>query len=250
MGERFKPEKQGPKRRGGRAARLKSLQGRPAQLSLVEKGFANYTERPDEGRVCVIACGAIAREILDIVIFNDLDHIALTCLPAKLHATPDKIPALMEKAISDARRAGFQHIFCGYADCGTGGALDRILEREGIARLPGAHCYAFFNGVEDFAKREDEDMRAFYLTDFLARHFDALTWQPLGLDRHPELITDYFGAYEKIVFLNQNENRDLFEKAQAIAARLKLSFEYRNTGYGDLTASMKETKIAPESNLH
>ena len=140
----------------------------------------------------------------------------------------------MERAINDARAAGFQHIYCGYADCGTGGLLDVLLEREKVPRLPGAHCYAFFSGVNAFAEREEEDMRAFFLTDFLARHFDGLTWGPLGLEDHPELLEMYFGAYEKVVYLAQIADEALLERAKEIAARLNLAFEYRHTGYGEL----------------
>lgn len=224
------------RRKGGRTARLESLPpvGRP-----VEKSAPNYTASPAPERVCIIACGALVHEILDIVRLNDLTHIALTCLPAKLHNTPDAITPAVERAIFDARQAGFTRIFCGYADCGTGGGLDRLLERENVSRLPGAHCYAFFSGVDAFGDRADEDMRTYFLTDFLARHFYGLTWGPLGLNDHPELLEIYFGAYEKVVFLSQNDDADLLLRAQEIATRLRLSFEHRKTGYSDLEHSLK-----------
>lgn len=227
-------------RKGGRAARLAAIEPAvAADMAIVERGSPNYTMPPSPERVCVIACGALVHEILDIVKLNALDHIALTCLPAKLHNEPQAITAAVERAIEDARAAGFRHIYCGYADCGTGGGLDRLLERENVSRLPGAHCYAFLSGVDRFAERDEEDMRAFYLTDFLARHFDGLTWGPLGLEKHPELIRSYFGNYEKIVFLSQTNDEALQARAREIAKRLNLSFEMRHTGYGDLETSLK-----------
>ena len=230
------------KRRGGRSARLSEAS---SAEPLVEKGAPNYTKPANAESVCVIACGALAHEILDIVKLNGLDHISLTCLPAKLHNEPQAITPAVERAIADARAASFQHIYCGYADCGTGGQLDVLLERENVERLPGAHCYAFFSGVDDFAKREDEDMRAFFLTDFLARHFDGLTWGPLGLEEHPDLLEMYFGSYEKVVYLAQIEDESLLDRAKEIAERLQLDFEYRATGYGDLADSL--TKLNASS---
>ncbi len=235
----FYTERKPPNRKGGRKARLAKHQQN--SFPLVEKGMANYTQKPDVARVCVITCGAIAHEIVDIIDANALEHIALTCLPAKLHNTPEKIVPAMERAIKQAKNAGFETIFCGYADCGTGGALDRLLEKENVARLPGAHCYAFFSGVDTFIRNSDKDMRAFFLTDFLARHFDKLTWKPLGLEEHPELLDDYFGAYEKIVFLSQKPDATLLKKAEEIAKRLGLAFEHRQTGYGDLPAALSNT---------
>lgn len=235
-------------RKGGRAARLTEARNKTGptafqQSTLIEKGAANYTIEPSKERVCVIACGAIANEILDVVAINGLEHISLTCLPATYHNTPEKIVPAMEQAINDARKAGFGSVFCGYADCGTGGALDRLLERENVSRLPGAHCYSFFSGVEKFEANNDKDMRSFFLTDFLARHFDHLTWKPLGLDAHPELLATYFGAYEKVVFLSQQEDPELLERARKIAEKLNLSFEHRMTGYGDLKTSLIDPSL-------
>lgn len=231
-------------RKGGRAARLNQVKiGSLQPSTLIDKGAANYTVEPSANGVCVIACGAIAHEIIDIVQMNGLDHISLTCLPAKYHNTPDKIVPAMELAIKEARAAGFGSVFCGYADCGTGGALDRLLERENVARLPGAHCYSFFSGVEHFEKSNDADMRSFFLTDFLARHFNSLTWKPLGLEDHPELLSTYFGAYEKIVFLSQQDDPDLLRRAQEIAKKLQLTFEHRKTGYGDLAKALIDPSL-------
>jgi len=184
-------------------------------------------------KVHVIACGAIAREILAITRINSLDHVDLHCLPAIYHSYPQKIAPALNEAIADARSRGFEKIFIGYADCGTGGDIDKICEREGIERLSGPHCYSFFSGNDAFAARED-DVTSFFLTDFLARQFESFVIVPLGLDRHPELKEMYFGNYRKVVYLSQEEDPALQEKAKAAAAYLGLDYEYRFTGYGDL----------------
>ena len=197
-----------------------------------------YEFKPGQGKVLLLACGALGREIVDLIERNRWTGFDLQCLPAKWHNTPDKIvPALREK-IREAKPR-YQSIFVLYGDCGTGGDIDKLLAEEGIERLEGPHCYAFFSGQETFAKTADEDVTAFFLTDYLARHFDKLIWEGLGMDRHPELLPLYFGNYTKIVFLAQTRNEDLAKKAMAAAKRLGLAYEYRFTGYGELERDLK-----------
>lgn len=191
---------------------------------------------PDRrGRVLVIACGALAREVLAIREASGLDHVDLQCLPAILHNRPDRIPAAVEAAVQ-AAGARYASIFLAYADCGTGGDLQRLCDRLGVAMIAGPHCYSFFEGSEAFAARGE--VTSFFLTDFLARQFDAFVWEPLGLDRHPELRGLYFGNYERVVYLAQTEDADLTSLAQAAARRLGLAFERRFTGYGELTGAL------------
>ena len=194
--------------------------------------------KPGQGKVLLLACGALGREIVDLIERNRWTAFDLQCLPAKWHNTPDKIvPALREK-IRDAKPR-YQSIFVLYGDCGTGGDIDKLLAEEGIERLEGPHCYAFFSGQETFARTAEEDVTAFFLTDYLARHFDKLIWEGLGMDRHPELLPLYFGNYTKIVFLAQTRNEELAKKAMAAARRLGLEYEYRYTGYGELERDLR-----------
>lgn len=204
----------------------------------MEKKVSRAIERAQPEKVHVIGCGAIAREILSICQANRLDHVDLACLPAIWHNTPDKITPGVREAIVKARQEGFQRIFVAYADCGTGGHLDRLCEEEGVERIPGPHCYSFFAGNDDFASRWDDDLTAFFLTDFLARQFESFVVEPLGLKRHPELRDMYFGHYRKLVYLSQQEDEALQAKAKEAADYLGLEYEYRFTGYGDLTASL------------
>jgi hypothetical protein len=188
-------------------------------------------------RVLIIACGALARETGGIIDRAGLDHIALRCLPATLHNRPERIAPAVQAAVR-AARGRYERIFVAYADCGTGGALDRVLKEEGVARLPGPHCYAFYTGVERFAANGDDDMRSFFLTDFLARQFQTLVIEPLGLDRHPELRDAYFRGYERVVYLAQTEDAVLDAAAQAAAKRLGLEYERRFVSYGDLAPAI------------
>lgn len=197
-----------------------------------------YEFKPGQGKVLLLACGALGREIVDLIERNRWTAFDLQCLPAKWHNTPDKIvPALREKIAQAKSR--YQSIFVLYGDCGTGGDIDKLLAEEGIERLEGPHCYAFFSGNETFAQTAEEDVTAFFLTDYLARHFDKLIWEGLAMDRHPELLPLYFGNYTKIVFLAQTRNEDLAKKAMAAAKRLGLAYEYRFTGYGELERDLK-----------
>jgi hypothetical protein len=191
-------------------------------------------ERP---AILVIACGALAHEIVALRHANDWPHLVVQCLPADLHNRPEKIPAAVRDKIA-ANRGKFASIFVAYADCGTGGRLDAVLEQEGIARIPGAHCYEFFAGSAVFAALADAEPGTFYLTDFLLTHFDRLILRGLGIDRHPELMPLYFGNYTRLVYLAQCEQPGMEDAGRRAAERLGLSYEYRVTGYGDLQTSL------------
>lgn len=197
----------------------------------------NFAFNTGAGEVLLLACGALAREIIDLIQQNKWQAFDVQCLPAKWHNTPQFIvPALREKIRNN--RKDYKKIFVLYGDCGTGGLLDAMLAEEGIERIDGPHCYAFYSGNEKFASAGDDDMRSFFLTDYLARHFDKLMWQGLGLDKHPELRDDYFQHYEKVVYLAQVRDEDLEQKAQAAAVKLGLGYEYRFTGYGEMECDL------------
>ena len=183
-------------------------------------------------RVLVIACGALAREILALR-DGPLGAFDVTCLPAQLHNWPERIAEAVRRKIR-ANRSIYDEIFCLYGDCGTGGALDRVLEEEGVARIAGPHCYAFFAGELAFDAMMAEEPGTFFLTDFLARHFERLVIEGLGLDRFPQLREDYFGHYRRLVHLAQTDDAELAAKGQAAARRLGLAFERRFTGLDGL----------------
>lgn len=205
---------------------------------VIAKGGNIAASAPLDRRVRVIACGAIAREIIAICRNNGLTHVDLVCLPAIWHVYPAKIAPAMRAAIAEARSEGYQRIFIGYAECGTQGELDKICAEEGIERIGGPHCYSFFTGNEEFAAASHDEITAFYLTDLLARQFEAFVIEPLRLDEHPELRDMVFGNYTKIVYLAQTEDAELQKKAKWAADYLGLDYEYRFTGYGDLTPAI------------
>jgi hypothetical protein len=204
--------------------------------ALTKAGLSAASVADVSGRVMLLACGALAREILALTRLNGWSHLDLACLPAQLHNEPKKIPEAVRAKVRDARARGYANIYVVYADCGTGGLLDKVCAEEGVERIAGPHCYSFFDGNDAFADRSEAgEITAFYLTDFLARQFDTLIWEGLGLARHPELLPMMFGNYEKVVYLAQTDDPALEAKARAAANRLGLAFEMRRTGYGDLT---------------
>ena len=193
--------------------------------------------RPDKGepRVLVVGCGALAREL--VALTKDLPNVDITCLPATLHNRPGGIPGAVRERIR-RRRAGYDRVFVAYADCGTGGLLDPVIAEEGVERLAGAHCYEFYATSPEFARMVEDEPGTFFLTDFLARNFDRLVIKGLGLDRHPELRHQYFGNYQRLVYLAQTDDPALAVIARRAARRLGLRYEQRSTGYGQLATTI------------
>jgi hypothetical protein len=195
------------------------------------------------GQVAVIACGALSHELQYLRRANGWDHVKLHCLDADLHNRPKLIPGKLRDKI-DWCSERYENIFVAYADCGTGGAIDALLRERGIERLPGAHCYSFYAGEQAFLQMADEEPGTFYLTDFLARHFERLIIQGLKLDRYPQLRDDFFGNYRRVVYLSQRIDESLVQAARAAADFLELDFEHLHCGYGDLESGLREQVIA------
>ena len=177
----------------------------------------------------MIACGALAKEITSLIRMNNWPHLQLRYLPAKLHNEPHNIPQNIRNYLINAQNK-FSQIFIGYADCGTGGKINNLLEEFGVQRLQGAHCYDFFSSSHSFSKMLEEEPGSFFLTDFLVKSFEKLIWQGLKINRHPELQKIYFRHYKRLVYLAQTESLDLQTHAQEIAKRLGLNYLYQFTG--------------------
>ncbi|MGR3541226.1 MAG: DUF1638 domain-containing protein [Hasllibacter sp.] len=222
----------GSARRGGRAARLAERPAAPAtdltDAALTARGY----DSGDPAPLLILACGALGREIAGLIRANGWTHARLHCLPAILHNHPGRIAPAAAAALDAIPH---ERAVLAYADCGTGGDLARLCAEREIEMLPGAHCYAFYEGVETFGQG---DMRAFYVTDFLVRQFDAFVTRPLGLDRNPGLAADYFKGYERLIYQAQTDDPALTAEAERIAGRFGWAFERRATGLGDLSATL------------
>ena len=184
-------------------------------------------------KILFITCGAIAKEVIAIKTLNKFSNVEVSCLPASWHNSPEKIAPAIKKKIRTAK-AKFARIFVLYGDCGTGGELDKLIEEEGVTRIPGPHCYEFFMGREEFEETHADEPGCFYLTDYLARHFDRVILKGLGLDRFPELLFEYFKNYKKLIYIAQTDDSCLELKARKAADRLGLQYERRIRGYGEL----------------
>jgi hypothetical protein len=195
-----------------------------------------------KAQVLVIACGALAREIVELKRLNNWSHLKIQCLPADLHNRPEKIPAAVRAEIED-KRGQYEQIFVAYADCGTGGLLDEVLAEYGIERLSGAHCYEFFSGAAVFHDLVEAEMGTFYLTDFLTRHFDRLIKSGLGIDEHPQLLSMYFGNYKRLVYLSQSDAPELAALAEQHANYLGLEYQRVHTGLEPVGSEILEKVI-------
>jgi hypothetical protein len=203
-----------------------------------------YDFKRGTGSVLLIACGALGREIVQLIELNGWRHFDVACLPAKLHNTPEQIPEAVRAKIRSARDR-YGKVLVLYGDCGTGGLLDQVLAEEGgVERIGGPHCFSFFAGNDAFEARAEDDMTTFFLTDYFCRHFDKLVWQGFGLDRRPDMLAFVFGNYRKLVYIAQTEEPSLAAQAEAAAERLGLAYEYRFVGYGDLDTFMKSKQLS------
>lgn len=204
----------------------------------VPQSIREFSSERSDASAVVITCSALLREITAISRANGWTHLQTQSISAELHNFPEKIPAAVKQHIDAAKVKG-QQIFVAYGDCGTGGLLDAMLEKEDVERIPGAHCYEFFSGGERFNRFHEDELGTFYLTDFLVRHFDRLVIRGLGLDRKPELEPLYFGHYRKLLYISQSNDDGLKQQAQAAADRLNLTFEHYAGGRGDLGAALE-----------
>ncbi len=196
-------------------------------------------------RTLLIACGALAHELVDVLKANHWSHIDVQCLPAEWHNTPDKIaPGVEQKIIQN--KLQYDRILVAYGDCGTGGHLDTVLQRHQVERLPGAHCYAFFSGQDTFSELAEEELGTFFLTDYLAWHFDRLILETLGINKHPELRDMYFGNYTRMLYLAQTENKERLEQAQNAAAAINLPLEVHYTGLLPLQHALQGIRVVAE----
>ena len=194
------------------------------------------------GRLLVIGCGALAEELSALKRANQWTALDIKCLDAALHNRPERIADRLESVLAQ-NHAEYTNILIAYADCGTGGAVDRVAQQFNAQRLPGAHCYEFYATSPVFAALAEAEPGTFYLTDFLVRHFDRLVIEEMKLDEHPELEQMLFGRYRKVVYLAQGDSSELLDQAERAATRLKLPLEVVTTGYGLLAKTVEEEVI-------
>jgi hypothetical protein len=194
------------------------------------------------GRLLVIGCGALAEELSALKRANQWTALDIKCLDAALHNRPERIADRLESVLAQ-HHGEYTNILIAYADCGTGGGVDRVAQQFNAQRLPGAHCYEFYATSPVFAALAEAEPGTFYLTDFLARHFDRLVIEDMKLDEHPELEGMLFGRYRKVVYLAQVDSSELLDEAERAATRLKLPLEVVKTGYGLLAKTVEEEVI-------
>ena len=194
------------------------------------------------GRLLVIGCGALAEELSALKRANQWTALDIKCLDAALHNRPERIADRLESVLAQ-HHAEYTNILIAYADCGTGGAVDRVAEQFNAQRLPGAHCYEFYATSPVFEALAEAEPGTFYLTDFLVRHFDRLVIEEMKLDQHPELEEMLFDRYRKVVYLAQVDSSELRDEAGRAAARLNLPLEVVTTGYGLLSKTVEEEVI-------
>ena len=182
--------------------------------------------------LAVIACGALAGHVRDIAARRRWP-VEVHPLPASMHNRPERIAPAVADLARSLRERGLR-VALGYADCGTYGALDELCAELHISRLRGLHCYDVLGGAERVRSLLERQPGTYLLTDYLVRSFERTVLAGLGLDRHPQLWTDYFGHYRRLVWLAQERDAELDSRAAAIAAQFGLPMRIVDVGTGVL----------------
>lgn len=185
----------------------------------------------------LLACGALAREVLDMKARHGWDAVVLS-VPALLHMRPEFIAPAVEKRFVELREQ-YERVIIVYGDCGTSGALDKMLDRYGLERIDGPHCYEMYGG-DLFKSLMAEEPGTYFLTDFLLRGFDGLVVKGMGMDQFPSLKKVYFANYKRLAYLVQKPDPKLLKKAEKVAEYLELPLEIHETGYGLLEERLLE----------
>lgn len=192
---------------------------------------AHFAGPSGQGGLLLVACGALARELVDIQRQFPDGVVEITCLPASWHNHPEKIVPGVRRKVDAALRTR-RNVAVVYGDCGTGGELDAYLEQVGVPRIPGPHCYEMFLGKPVFDDEMDNALGTFFLTDYMVRHFERIVMQGMGLRKHPQLRDMYFGNYTRVLYIAQTDDPSLQLKARSAADALGLAYEYRFAGLG------------------
>jgi hypothetical protein len=201
-------------------------------------GSSTFSPSLAEARFAVIACGAIAQPISEVVERHGWS-VDVHPLPPLLHNHPEQIAGEVEPLVV-ALAGSYETVAIAYADCGTYGALDEVCARHGVRRLEGLHCYDVYGGADRMRSMLEEQPGTYVLTDFLVKSFRRTVIQELGLDRHPELRDDYFRHYTRVVWLAQDPDDELQRLAEDAAAVLGLPLTVLDVGLQGLDHSMRE----------
>lgn len=200
-------------------------------------------ESAEPATTLVIACGAIAHELVSVLRASGFEQFDIQCLPAEWHNTPQKIAPGVQRKIEQAANR-YRQILVAYGDCGSGGELDRVLQQQGIARLPGDHCYSFLAGQAVFDSLAEQELGTFYLTDYLVDNFERLILDGLGITRHPELLDLYFAHYTRVMYLAQDPSSKKREvKAAEAAHALGLPLAVHHTGLQPFEHALNTIRI-------
>ncbi len=177
-------------------------------------------------KVAFLACGAVALDTKAIVDARGWDA-DVHGISSDLHMTPLEIAPAVEAKLADLAQR-YDRVIVVYGDCGTGGRLDRVLEKYPAVRPAGVHCFQWYSG--ELFERFTEDYGIYFLTDWLVTNWDRAVIKGLGLDRFPWLKETYFGNLTRVLFVRQHPDPGREAKAREIAGYMDLPIEIHDLG--------------------
>ena len=193
-------------------------------------------QQPEGGKIALVVCGALMREVVEITRHHDWG-LDLFGIPSEHHLYPERIVEAVEEKLSDLE-GRYHKIVVVYGDCGTGGALDRVMARYAAVRPVGPHCYEMYAGCG--FQELTREAGTYFVTDYLVRNWERTVLSGLGLDQRPELKDVCFAGCERLVYLRQSSDSELEEKAREIAAFLEVPLSLEETGFGLLEQRLRE----------
>ena len=96
-------------------------------MALVKSVLTDKAAVDENKKRLVLGCGALVYDLLRLVKQNPSisDKVNIQCLPASWHNSPQLIAPGVEDYLSKNAHL-YKDVYIAYADCGTGGALDKV----------------------------------------------------------------------------------------------------------------------------
>lgn len=188
-------------------------------------------EDQDRKSLALVVCGALMKEAKQVADRRGWS-VDFHGVPARHHTQPQQILSAVESML-DHIEGKYDKVVLVYGDCGTSGALDRLLQERGVTRIPGPHCYEMYAGAS-YGAITQECAGTYFITDYLVRHWETTVLADSDPKWRASYTSTMFAGFERLIYLQQQPNETLERKAEEIAQSVGLPLEVQSVGLGAL----------------